>query len=154
MTISQVLKIPPCKITYLHLPEEYSGVACMFMHDVYQINVNEDVFKKMADLEVTAGIIHEMRHAYQWFQVKNPNLSKEPPEIIQQWQTEFFEYVQPLNGDDLFMQQSLEIDAVAFTALITKLLFRQTLKLPESIKEKVYQRITQIEKEYEFLRKI
>ncbi|HNZ50107.1 MAG TPA: hypothetical protein PLW60_01155 [Bacilli bacterium] len=153
-TTSHILKIPLCKITYLRMPDEYGKVVCLFSKDNYQININEDAIKKLSDLEITAAMIHETRHAYQWFQIIHPEKATETEEQIMVWQQEFAHYIQPIHDEELFLNQHLEIDAVAFTAIVTKLLFRQDLIIPEIVKEKVYARINQMQKQYEYLRTV
>jgi hypothetical protein len=153
-TISHILKIPLCKVTYLKMPDDYLEVVGLFSKEHYIINVNEEAFKRLSDLEITASMIHETRHAYQWFQVLNSDKSIETQEQIETWKQEFNNYIQPLHNEELFLNQQLEIDAVAFTALITRLLFRRDLSIPPIIKEKVYLRINEMQKQFEYLRTI
>lgn len=153
-TISHILKIPLCKITYLKMPDEYGKVVCLFSKEHYQININEDMIKKLSDLEITSAMIHETRHVYQWFQIINPEKATETDEQIAIWKQEFMNYIQPIYSDELFLNQQLEIDAIAFAAIITKLLFRRDLVIPEIVKEKVYARVNQIQKQFEYLRTV
>ncbi|MGD9605445.1 MAG: hypothetical protein AB7V00_04755 [Bacilli bacterium] len=153
-TISHILKIPMCKITYLKMPDEFAKVVCLFSKEHYQININEDVIKKLSDLEITASMIHETRHAYQWFQIINSEKTNETEEEINSWRQEFEHYIQPIHSDELFLNQQLEIDAIAFTAIVTKYLFRRDLVIPEIVKEKVYLRINQMQKQFEYLRTV
>jgi hypothetical protein len=153
-TTSHILRIPLCKITYLKLPEEYSEVLCLFSKEHYQINVNEDMLRKLDDLELSAAIMHETRHAYQWCQVIAGTDAKEEPETVAVWKEEFAHYIQPIHDEELFLNQQLEIDAIAFTAIVTKLLFRRDLKIPFTIKEKVYALIKEMQKQFEYLRTV
>ena len=147
-SISNFLEIPACHVSYLKLDGDYQNVTGFFVKEKYLINVNLLVINRLSDLELAAFIIHEVRHAYQYVQVKELLPVKEDKEIINKWQDEIYSYCQPHADSNQYLQQTVEIDAIAFTAYFCKRFFQQNLIVPKEIEKDVKTRISEIELTY------
>lgn len=147
-SISNFLEIPACQVSYLKLDGDYQNVTGFFVKEKYLINVNLLVMNKLSDLELAAFIIHEVRHAYQYIQVKELIPVKEEKETLNKWQEEIYSYCQPHANSNQYLQQTIEIDAIAFTAYFCKRFFQQNLIIPKAIEKNVKIRISEIELTY------
>ncbi|XMB72327.1 hypothetical protein RJI07_00120 [Mycoplasmatota bacterium WC30] len=125
----------PCEILLVDLPETYCNVLSMFEREGNLIIFNKDIIDQVSELEVIASMIHEGRHAYQWYQVSNPNKSEENQETLNLWKKEFSLYSQPLNNENNleYASQSIEIDAVAYTSLEIENISEGELIIPKEI---------------------
>lgn len=143
-SIGNYLKIPPCDITFLEMEGMYKNVAGLYVDDKYIININTSVVEKFNDMELTALLIHEMRHAYQHLQIKDSSSSHEKKEVLSKWRMEIADYKDAGQYRDQYLTQSIEIDAIAFTAFFVEKFFKMNLLMPEIIKEEVIKRIDEI----------
>lgn len=147
-SMANYLKIPHCGITFLKMECEYKNMPGFYVDGAYIINVNTLVVNNFTDLEFTSFLIHEMRHAYQHVLVKNNLTRHEKKSVIKVWKEEIENYVNPVLNKEEYLIQSIEIDAVAFTAYFTKKYLNQDLIIPEIIQNKVLNRIKEIELYY------
>lgn len=115
-------------------------ITGLFLFDDYSIVFNEDWILRTDWLEVMVTCFHETRHAYQYHSVTiNKN---ESVETLKQWQREFKNYQLPSGKntpeDDMkYLNQSIEIDAIAFAHKMMLEHFEVKTVIPEVIVEKV-----------------
>lgn len=117
-------------------------ISAIFILSTYTILVNTLWLDSANPIEIFITICHEIRHAYQFYRVNNPIAAKENEEILQKKKEEFDNYCYP--QDERFLEQEIEIDAIAFAHFMTLKYLGERTVIPESIKEKVYLRIQQI----------
>ena len=131
----------PCDVCFADFPDSYKTVLSMFEKHQHVIIFNMELLDSLNELEIVASLIHEGRHAYQWHQILHPDSSKEDMDLLQIWKEEFEHYDQPTTSNsDIYLQQSIEIDAIAFTSLQLELMSEGKLIIPDEIKEKVDER--------------
>lgn len=152
--ISAVIKIS--KLLKISTPDVYLNPSTFFPHNevssVYiqskdSIVFNESWIDHVDVMEVVATAIHETRHAYQAYCVKHHVY--ESDETIQAWKDSFEYYVKPNESLDPkdhteYLNQPIEIDAVAFAYHIMLDWFELKLVIPDTIKEKVLERVRDI----------
>ena len=126
---------------------ESDEVSAMFIPSSNSIVANGVWLERANIIELFITICHEMRHAYQYFQVNNLIVTKENEEILQKWKEVFDNYCYP--QDKRFLAQEIEIDAIAFAHYMTLKYFGERTVIPDNIKKKVYLRIQQITKTLE-----
>ena len=122
-------------------------ISAMFIPSSNSIVVNSLLLDSTNPIEIFITICHEMRHAYQYMQINCQDGLGESQEIIARWKEEFDNYCYP--QDERFLEQEIEIDAIAFAHFMTLKYLGERTVIPESIKEKVYLRIQQITKTLE-----
>jgi hypothetical protein len=122
-------------------------ISAIFILSTYTILVNTLWLDSANPIEIFITICHEMRHAYQFYRVNNDKVTNDNKGLIQKWKEEFDNYCYP--QDERFLEQEIEIDAIAFAHFMTLKYFGERTVIPESIKEKVYLRIQQITKTLE-----
>jgi hypothetical protein len=83
-----------------------------------------------------------MRHAYQFYRVNNDKVTNDNKGLIQKWKEEFDNYCYP--QDERFLEQDIEIYAIAFAHFMTLKYLGERTVIPDNIKKKVYLRIQQI----------
>jgi len=145
-TIANYLQIPKVDVTFVKLNNEYKEVAGYYIPGSNVICINSGAINNFNDLEFTALLIHEMRHAYQDFQIRNKNMSKEPKDLLAIWDEEMKNYKHPIHHNGDFIKQKIEIDAIAFTYFFLKKYLKQDLIIPNDIHEEVIKRVGKIEK--------
>ncbi|MCK4552282.1 MAG: hypothetical protein KAU02_05130 [Tenericutes bacterium] len=139
------LRRDPCEVIYASLPDGYNDIVSMFIKDDYIIVVNDDLADKLDEIELIASVIHEGRHAYQWYQINHMLESKEDKELLDKWYFEFNNYNQPENENSTdYLYQEIEVDAIAYTAINLEKLTKTKLQIPKEIKNQVNNRINQI----------
>ena len=114
--------------------------SAMFIPSNYSIVVNSLLLDSTNPIEIFITICHEMRHAYQYMMIKDQDGSKE----ISKWKAEFDHYCSP--QDEGFLEQEIEIDAIAFAHNMTLKIFNEKSVIPIEIKERVTERLNQISK--------
>ena len=136
----------PCDVHFADFPDSHKAVLSMFEREQHIIVFNMELMDTLNELEIIASLIHEGRHAYQWHQIQHPNSSKEPTNLLQIWKEEFEQYSQPITPNSMtYLEQNIEIDAIAFTSIQLELIGEGKLIIPEEIKEKVLERKAIIE---------
>ena len=135
-----ILKIPKPNLKLHEFDSD--EVSAIFILSTYTILVNTLWLDSANPIEIFITICHEMRHAYQYFQVNNLIVTKENEEILQKWKEEFDNYCYP--QDERFLEQEIEIDAIAFAHFMTLKYLGERTVIPDNIKKKVYLRIQQI----------
>ena len=121
---------------------ESDEVSAMFIPSSYSIMVNKLWMESANVVEIFIIICHEMRHAYQYMQINCQDGLGESQEIIARWKAEFDHYYSP--KDERFLEQEIEIDAIAFAHYMILKYFGERTVIPDNIKKKVYLRIKQI----------
>jgi hypothetical protein len=119
----------------------------MYLQDSKEILFNEDWVLQSNWLEVVATCFHECRHAYQHFCVETR--SREDEVTLSQWESELTTYFQPDTDkpqelDVDYLQQTLEIDAIAFTYYQIKKIFLVETNIPNCVKEEITARLALI----------
>lgn len=119
-------------------PFDNDGISAMFISSPYCTVQNGLWLVQTNPIEIFITICHEMRHAYQYMIVKDQDGSND----ISKWKAEFDHYCSP--QDERFLEQEIEIDAIAFSHYMTLKVFNEKTVIPDNIKKKVYLRIQQI----------
>ena len=140
-----ILNIPKPNVE-LHKFES-DEVSAMFIQSTYTILVNTLWLDSANPIEIFITICHEMRHAYQFYRVNNDKVTNDNKGVIQKWKEEFDNYCYP--QDERFLEQEIEIDAIAFAHFMTLKYLGERTVIPDNIKKKVYLRIQQITKTLE-----
>jgi hypothetical protein len=148
---SKLLDIPAPQISLIsgsQLPNP--DITAMYLQETKEILFNEDWVLRSNWLEVVATCFHECRHSYQHYCVQIK--TREDEATRSQWNRELATYFQPdtdkLQDLDVnYLQQDIEIDAIAFTHYQIMLLFSVETKIPSSIKEQVFARLPLIKGE-------
>lgn len=149
---SNLLEIPCPKIVYVRksqLPNP--TITAMYLPQTKEIVFNEDWVVQTNGLEVMATCFHECRHAYQHHCIETN--SYETKETISQWEKEFAEYFQPskdkIGDDDVdYLQQSIEIDSIAFSRFLTSHFLKAESIIPEVIHDGVKEQQLKHQKKY------
>lgn len=145
---AKLLKIPSPQITFIsqfQLPNP--TITAMYLQETKEIIFNENWVIQANWLDVVATSFHECRHAYQHYCVSTS--SSENKSTRDTWAAELSGYFQP-NADkpqeyDVdYLQQSIEVDAIAFTHLQMKNLFNTETSIPKIILSQVKHRVYQI----------
>lgn len=127
-----------------HDPE----INALFNGQYYSITFNEDWLCHAKYEEIVLTALHETRHAYQKAMIEFPDLmnSHAKPEIIKQWKMDFEAYKKP-NGYEIndYINQSIEIDAIAFSYVAMNSFFFIKPIIPEAIYEQVMDRCNEID---------
>ncbi len=122
------------------------GINSIFLKEEYIIAFNEEWIEVANPMEVQVTCFHESRHAFQWKCI-NEEYSGEhnvAPDTVQTWKIEMSDYTQPTRGDIPevdYLQQEIEIDAIAFAHKMMLEHFELKTVIPIDIKEKVMSRI-------------
>ena len=117
-------------------------ISAIFILSTYTILVNTLWLDSANPIEIFITICHEMRHAYQFYRVNNDKVTNDNKGLIQKWKEEFDNYCYP--QDERFLEQEIEIDAIAFAHFMTLKYLGERTVIPDNIKKKVYLRIQQI----------
>lgn len=135
------MNIPEPHISFFD-PSELSNkeITGMYLFESDEIIFNEQWVEKSPWIEVIITAFHETRHAYQGYCIKNRTY--ESNETIQNWQQEFTNYLQPTgknneHDDAQYLNQEIEIDAIAFTHKIMLDYFGVKTVIPSDIRKKV-----------------
>lgn len=106
--MNQVLDIE----TTIIIDEELSGIISAYT-DGYHIYVSQEWLNNLQDeLELLVMCMHEGFHCYQRKCILNESLS---PTILNQWQYEFNNYVNPREDLDAHWEQNIEQTATIFS---------------------------------------
>lgn len=140
---SKVLKIEDINVEFLeksYFPNP--EINAVFLKENLTIVFNEDWIINTSFLEIMVAAFHEARHVYQYMQIAKPRImkNKENAEVIKQWTVDFEKYVKPYsnpNSENDYFNQTVEIDAIAFSKFLLNKLFEVNVIIPEKIKDKV-----------------
>jgi len=116
----------------------------------FRVVYNIDRLKIAPDYELYITSFHEMRHIYQRccieFGEKYPDTFNAPKERIKQWEYEFKNYyVSPVENDEKYLRQDVELDAISFAYFMMDLIFDAKVVLPDPIKDDAIKRAKEIE---------
>ena len=144
--IAKIQNRPASKVILKNFPKEIENVKSMFNYQDNEILINNEMMSKTYDIELVGIVCHEGRHAYQWYQIKNPELAIENIEMLRIWEDEFLDYDQNLanKNDSKYYLKSIEIDAVAYTDLNLRSMTKVGLEIIEEMKEFVKARQVEI----------
>lgn len=145
---SRILDLSEIEVVFkparaFHNPE----INALFNDRYYSITFNEDWLCHAKHEEIVLTALHETRHAYQKAVIEFPDLmnSQVKPEIVMQWKMDFEAYKKPYESSvDDYHNQSIEIDAIAFTYLVMDSFFSIKPVIPETIYEQVMERCKEI----------
>ena len=118
-------------------------VNAMFIKTRYFIVFKIDWIETAEHLDILTSAFHETRHAYQMAQVEFPEGFKynEPEEVLDRWENEFKNYkASPDTSEEHDMQyldQDIELDAIAFEHYLAMRLFKVDLEPHEYAEERV-----------------
>jgi len=151
---SKVLDIPPDVIEVVFKSKEYfknPDMIGIFEKEVYRIIFNETLIIDASPEEIMITAFHETRHAYQCMVCELSMLDSEPIDRIVKWREELDNSIQPkgiVNEDFKYLNQDIEIDAIAFSRFMLKKLIGVTINISDIIKEKVLNRTQEIKDKY------
>lgn len=125
-------------------------VTAAFDPDTNTIIVNEGWLSGADGFRIALTISHDSRRAYQLAEINvtDPTENKEPPKRVKKWKKEFNDYMFPTDDpyDLSCIKQDIEIDAIAFSNLITMEIFHGYGLIPVCIEKRVHKRIEEIRK--------
>ena len=147
---AKILDIKEPNISFL--PDQKganSDISAVFIPQTYTIAFHKTWLEEASEIEVLSCTFHEMRHAYQYEQERLMVSQKasESTERILKWKEERSMYQVPLIGKHAqahYLNQEIEIDAVAFSSLVMKLMFGVQSSISLSVKPKVTTRMQEI----------
>ena len=130
-------------------PEAYfpaPEVNAMFNDEIYTIYFNSTWLETASEAQIMVAVFHEVRHAYQKMCVEFEQINHfESEERIKTWAKEFETYKDRTNySKDYYVNQDIEIDAIAFASKVLKAYFDINVAIPEKVKEAVSLRSQQI----------
>lgn len=116
----------------------------------FRVIYNIDRLRVAPDYEIYITSFHEMRHIYQRCCIefgKSYKQLKESKKRIKQWKYESDHYyVSEIIDDEKYLKQDIELDAIAFSYYMMKLVFDSKMLLPESIKKEAFKRAKEIKR--------
>lgn len=124
-------------------------ISAVFIKDGHYIVFNNSFLKFATIPEIIITGFHEARHAYQNLQVEILNYFqfnfKEDVETINKWKLDFDnqKLVSKMTRYE-YLNQTIEIDAIAFSSYLTNKLLNLNQTIPDEIKGKVMDRISQL----------
>ena len=144
--IAKIQNRPASKVVIKNFPQAIENVKSMYNYQDNEIQINNDMMFQTYDIELVGIVFHEGRHAYQWYQIKNPETAIESIDLLRNWEREFLDYDQNLANmnDSLYYLKSIEIDAVAYTDLNLRSMTKVGLEIIEEMKELVKVRQAEI----------
>lgn len=144
--IAKIQNRPASKVVIKNFPKEVENVKSMYNYQDNEILINNEMMFQTYDIELVGIVFHEGRHAYQWYQIKNPELAIEQENVLLIWEKEFLDYDQNLANynDSKYYLKSIEIDAVAYTDLNLRSMTKVGLEIIEEMKEFVKARQIEI----------
>lgn len=93
-----------------------------FQAETNTIWINEDFFENgfIGRDDAVHTLLHEMRHAYQYDVINNPDNYKYDEETINQWKNDYYGYISAEDDFDAYDNQAIETDADDFADRIQK----------------------------------
>lgn len=139
--VAKILNFPTPELYIMEqskLPNQ--EITGMYRFKENEIIFNEDWVLRSDWTEVIITAFHEMRHAYQGYCIRTR--SREAKEVLDIWAYETNNYIMPSGKnnevDDLtYLNQEIEIDAIAFAHKMMLEHFDVMTVIPNLIKEKV-----------------
>lgn len=131
-----------------NLPERLMN--SIFLKEEYTIVFNKEWIKQTNPIEIQITCFHETRHAFQWKCITGEysKINEINPFIIKKWKNEMIDYIQPTgctNIDFEYLNQDIEIDAIAFSHYQMNKIFDINSTIPKVIAKKVYEKINEFE---------
>jgi hypothetical protein len=146
--VSKTLNIPEPHISFFN-PSEITNkeTTGMYLFESDEIVFNEEWVINSPWIEVVVTAFHETRHAYQGYCIRNKIY--EAHETLDIWHHEFNNYLKPsgMNNetDDVeYLNQFIEIDAIAYTHKTMLELFNVKSIIPKIIDKEVRLRMIKI----------
>ena len=143
--VAKILNIPEPHISFFDSSElSNKEITLMYLFESDEIIFNDQWVEKSPWIEVIVTAFHETRCAYQGYCIKNRTY--ESNETIDIWQQEFTNYLQPTGknneqDDSDYLNQSIEIDAIAFVHKMMLEHFDVKTMIPKLIMIKLQKRI-------------
>ncbi len=143
--VSKILTFPIPKLYIIeekNLPDKEITGLYSFIDD--EIIFNEDWIMRSDWIEVIITAFHEMRHAYQGYCIRTN--TRESEETLKVWKEETSNYKMPSGtnkeiNDQSYLNQEIEIDAIAFAHWLVKEKFDLKTVIPEVIKDEVSKKV-------------
>lgn len=123
-------------------------INALFNGQYYSITFNEDWLCHAKYEEIVLTALHETRHAYQKAVIEFPEFMRSyvKPDVIKQWKMDFEAYKRPdVSSPYDYQNQSIEIDAIAFSYVVMDSLFSIKPTIPETIYDQVMNRCKDID---------
>lgn len=146
--ISKILNIPEPPVSFFN-PVEVSNneITGMYLFESDEIIFNEEWVKRSPWIEVIVTAFHETRHAYQGYCIRTKSI--ESIDTLVKWENETLNYVRPSGknndiDDYCYLNQSIEIDAIAFTHKKIFEFFNVKSVIPNMIKASVSARLNEL----------
>jgi len=129
------------------------GINSIFLKEEFIIAFNEEWIKQANPTEIQVTCFHESRHAFQWECIKGEYQGEQniDPSLVQIWKKEMSDYTQPTRIDipeEDYLNQEIEIDAIAFAHKMMLEHFELKTVIPNSIKVKSYIQNIKLEEAY------
>ena len=139
--IASIQNRKPAKLIKMKMPKGYEDIIAMFIKEENEILFNDALFNKTSEVDLLAALFHEMRHAYQWSQITNKAKSNEPIGLLNVWEEEFNNNLQPVDDENKeYYQRQIEIDAIAYSDINIQNIYNTNLSIPNTIKSQVLAR--------------
>lgn len=147
---SKLLDVKEPNVSYLPIRKATNqDVSAVYIPETNTISYNKTWLDQSSEVDILAATFHEVRHAYQYEMEKAMLKGKEVAEIelVKKWKEERSLYQVPLIGKHPqvhYLNQEIEIDAVAFAHLVMRTMFGMKSHIPLSVKTKVQHRMKEI----------
>ena len=147
--VTKIINFPMPKLYIIEeakLPnKEITGIYSFKNNEII---FNEDWVNRSEWIEVLITAFHEMRHAYQGYCIKSK--TRESSETLTAWEDEINEYIMPSGNnneidDQIYLNQEIEIDAIAFAHWLVKKELDLKTVIPYAIRTKVLTKCIDIE---------
>lgn len=138
----------------------FSGddVNALFIKSKYFIVFKDEWIETAYQFDILTSAFHETRHAYQNAQVDFPEefKYKELKEVIDKWKMELANYKASPNiseeHDKQYLDQDIELDAIAFEHYLAMRLFKEDLEPHEYAVDRVREKREQFKIKYDEIR--
>jgi len=111
----------PENIEYFY---EESSSRGAYVPSENKVHINKYFLEKTSSYQITQTLIHEMRHAYQYYAIKNPDKVKISQDTIDAWTENIKNYKSPEYGYtyEEYIAQPIEWDAKNFAKQLTDIM--------------------------------
>lgn len=140
---ARILGIETPEVQFFYNPDlTDKGINSVFLKEKYIIAFNEEWIEQANPMEIQITCFHETRHAFQWKCITGDYSGKHNTDskTIQIWKTEMTNYSQPTTKEkpeEAYLNQEIELDAIAFSHFLMNKLYDVKTIIPEIIQHKV-----------------
>jgi len=151
---AKILEIDAPQVAFFN--NEYANsrnINSIFLKDKYLIGFNNSWINDADSLEVFVACFHETRHAFQWKCINGENSAKKSvdSDTVLMWKKEMNNYYQPTSStipEAEYINQSIEIDAIAFAHYQMDKFFKIKTIIPNKIYNSVQHILEQYRRNY------